>query len=79
MIMEVLQAHRECKTLLCMEEPMTPVEFIIAFFCQVDDHRQGLPKHPQAPLWPSAVVTLGMLHALKGGSNRAFYRWLTKD
>ena len=47
---------------------MTTVEFIIALFCQVDDHMQGLPKHPQATLWPSEVVTLGMLHALKGGS-----------
>src|SRR2546429_543910 len=62
-----------------MEEPMTTVEFIITLFCQVEDHMQGLPKHPQATLWPSEVVTLGMLHALKGVSNRAFYRWLTKD
>jgi hypothetical protein len=23
------------------------------------------------------VVTLGLLHALKGGGNRAFSRWLT--
>jgi len=22
---------------------------------------------------------LGLLHALKGGGNRAFYRWLTRD
>ena len=77
--MEVLQAHRECKTLRCMEEPMTTVEFIIALFCQGDDHMQGLPKPPPATLWPSEVVTLGMLHALKGVSNRAFSRWLTKD
>jgi hypothetical protein len=26
---------------------------------------------------PSEVVTLGLLHALKGGGNRPFYRWLT--
>src|SRR4029453_10892982 len=39
----------------------------------------GLPKHPEARLWPSEVVTLGLLHALKGGGNRAFYRWLTRD
>jgi hypothetical protein len=25
------------------------------------------------------VVTLGLLHALKGGGNRPFYRWLTRD
>ena len=77
--MEVLQAHRECKTLLCIEEPMTTVEFIIALCCQGEDHMQGLPKPPQTPLWPREVVTLGMVHALKGVSNRACYRWLTND
>ena len=35
-----------------------------------------VPKPPQAALYPSAVVTLGVLYALKGGSKRAFYRWL---
>jgi hypothetical protein len=25
------------------------------------------------------VVTLGLLHALKGGGKRPFYRWLTRD
>ena len=37
------------------------------------------PNIPRAHLWPSEVVTLGLLHALKGGGNRAFYRWLTRD
>ena len=32
-----------------------------------------------APLGPSAVVTLGLLHALKGVGNRPFSRWLTRD
>ena len=58
---------------------MTTTDFIIAFFCQGDDHMHGLSKPPQATLWPSEVVTLGVLHALKGVGNRAFYRWLTKD
>ena len=44
----------------------TTIEFITALFCQVDDHLSGLPKHPEAHLWPSEVVTLGLLHALKG-------------
>jgi len=78
-VMRFLQAGRECETLLCMEESMTTLEFITALFCQVDDHLPGLPKHPHATLWPSEIVTLGLLHALKGGGNRAFYRWLTKD
>jgi hypothetical protein len=57
----------------------TTIEFITALFCQVDDHPAGLPNHPEAHLWPSEVVTLGLLHALKGGGNRPFYRWLTRD
>src|SRR5207302_9747604 len=58
---------------------MTTMDFITALFCQVDDQMVGIPKHPDARLWPSEVVTLGLLHALKGGGNRAFYRWLTRD
>jgi hypothetical protein len=57
----------------------TTIEFITALFCQVDDQLAGVPKHPEAHLWPSEVVTLGLLHALKGVGNRAFYRWLTRD
>ena len=55
------------------------IEFITALFCQVDDQLAGLPKHPEAHLWPSEVVTLGVLHALKGVGNRPFYRWLTRE
>ena len=33
----------------------------------------------QSRLGPSKVVTLGLLHALKGGGNRPCYRWLTRD
>jgi hypothetical protein len=58
---------------------MTTVDFITELFCQVDDRLKGAPKHPQAGLWPSEVVTLAMLHALKGVGNRAFYRWLVRD
>ena len=57
----------------------TTSEFITALFCQVDDHLAGLPTHPEAHLWPSEVITLGLLHALKGVGNRPFYRWLTRD
>ena len=58
---------------------MTTLDFIAALFCQVEDDLPAIPKHPEAHLWPSEVVTLGLLHALKGGGNRAFYRWLTRD
>src|SRR6266699_6654933 len=58
---------------------MTTVECITALFYEVDEQMRALPQHPEAHLWPSEVVTLGLLHALKGGGNRAFYRWLTRD
>ena len=58
---------------------MTTTEFITALFCRVDDRMRGIPKHPEAHLWPSEVVTLGLLHALKSVGNRAFYRWLTRE
>src|SRR2546422_4882477 len=58
---------------------MMSVEFITALFYEVDEQLRTIPKHPEARLWPSEVVTLGLLHALKGGGNRPFYRWLTRD
>ncbi len=58
---------------------MMTVEFITALFYEVDEQLGAIPKHPEAHLWPSEVVTLGLLHALKGVGNRAFYRWLTRD
>src|SRR6202795_4393737 len=62
-----------------MEEHMTTTEFITALFYEVDEQMRAIPKHPDARLWPSEVGTLGLLHALKGVGNRAFYRWLTRD
>jgi hypothetical protein len=79
MVMHFLHAGKEHKTLPCTEEPMITLDFITDLFCQVDDQLPGIPKHPHATLWPSEIVTLGILHALKGGGNRAFYRWLTRD
>src|SRR5262249_16268811 len=57
---------------------MMTVEFIPALFSEVDEQRGAIPKHPEAHLWPSEVVTLGRLHALKGVGTRPFYRWLTR-
>src|SRR6266849_8948032 len=80
MVMHFLHAGRKHATLPGTEESMTTtIEFITALFCQVDDHLSAIPKHPEAHLWPSEVVTLGLLHALTGVGNRAFYRWLTRD
>jgi hypothetical protein len=61
------------------ESRMTTWDLIIALFYHVDEQLPDMPKHPEAHLWPSEVVTLGLLHALKGGGNRPFYRWLTRD
>ena len=58
---------------------MTTEEFIIELYCRVDDAMPAAKKHPQAKLYPSEVVTLALLFALKGVGNRAFYRWLSRD
>jgi hypothetical protein len=54
-------------------------DFIIALFCRVDAKMTDLPKHSQAKLYPSEVVTLALIFALKGVGPRAFYRWLSRD
>ena len=46
---------------------MTTVDLITALFYEVDEQLRTIPKHPEAHLWPSEVVTLGLLHALKEG------------
>jgi hypothetical protein len=74
-----LQAGKEDEFLSVEEKRMTTLDFIIALFCRIDDQIQTVPKHPQATLWPSEVVMPGLLHALKGVGNRAFYRWLERD
>jgi hypothetical protein len=58
---------------------MTTQDIIIHVFCFVDDQMQEVPKHSQAKLYPSELVTIGLLFALKGGHFRAFYRWLKRD
>jgi hypothetical protein len=58
---------------------MPTVDFITELFCRIDDAMPNVPKHPQAHLYPSELVTLGVLFALKGVGERAFYRWLTRD
>ena len=53
---------------------MATEAFSIALFCEVDAAVGTVSQHPQARLWPSEVVTLGLLFALKGQAPRAFYR-----
>jgi hypothetical protein len=57
---------------------MTTQDFIIALFCAVAQDMLDVPKNPDAKLYPSEVVTLALLFAIKGGGTRAFYRWLTR-
>jgi len=52
---------------------------MIALFYAGDQAMLDVPKHPEAKLSPSEGVTLALLHAIKGGGTRAFYRWLTRD
>jgi len=58
---------------------MPTTDFITELFCRVDDAMPEVPKHVQSNLWPSEIVTLGILFALKGIGNRAFYRWVERD
>lgn len=58
---------------------MTTEDFISELFYRIDEAMKDIPKHPQARLWPSEIVTLGMLFALKGVGTRAFYRWVRRD
>ncbi len=58
---------------------MTTEDIIIHIFYHVDNAMVGVPKVAQAKLYPSEVVTIGILFALKGGHFRAFCRWLKRD
>ena len=58
---------------------MSTVDFITELFCGVDEAMRDVPKHSQAHLYPSEIVTLGILFAMKGVGNRAFYRWIQRD
>ncbi len=58
---------------------MTTELIIILIFCAVDSGMGYVPKERNAKLYPSEVVTIGVLFALKGGHFRAFYRWLKRD
>jgi hypothetical protein len=62
-----------------MNPTMTSSDFTVTLFCRIDDVLKDQKKHPLAELYPSEVVTLGMLQALRGEGNRAFYRWVQKE
>jgi len=58
---------------------MTTLDLVTEVFCRIDEAMQDVPKHAQAALYPSAVVTLAFMFAIKGVGNRPFYRWLARD
>ncbi|HEX8650920.1 MAG TPA: hypothetical protein VF708_08755 [Pyrinomonadaceae bacterium] len=58
---------------------MTTEEFTIELFFRIDEELTDVPKHSQARLYRSEVITLAFLFALKGVGNRAFYRRLVRD
>ena len=61
---------------------MTTLDFITQLFCRVDDkltQANKNQKHTKANLYPSEVVTIALLFALKGVGNRAFYRWIENN
>jgi hypothetical protein len=74
---------------------MTTADLIIELFCRIDDivsdedtkggtkesrePRPNIHSHPQEKLCPSELLTIGVLFALKGVGERAFYRWLVRD
>jgi hypothetical protein len=58
---------------------VTTQDFITELFCRVDDQLKNEPKHSQAALHPSEIVTLAFMFAIKGVGNRPFYRWLKRD
>src|SRR5262249_45485147 len=56
-----LQAGGTRATRRGTEEPMITMDFITALFYEVDEQVGAIPKHPEAHLWPSEVVTLGLV------------------
>jgi hypothetical protein len=58
---------------------MTTEDIIIHIFCHVDDALGKVGKDARDKVYPSEVVSIGVLFALKGGRFRAFYRWLKRD
>src|SRR5262249_40213867 len=61
------------------ESRMMTVEFITALFSEVDEQLGTIPKHPEAHLWPSDVLTWVRSQPLQALRHRPFYRWLTRD
>lgn len=55
---------------------MNTLDFVTELFYTIDEAMADVPKHSQASLYPSEVVTLAFMYVLKGNGSRAFYRWV---
>ena len=55
---------------------MSTEEILLRMFLIVDLAMVDVKKRADARLYPSEIVTIGLLFALKGGKYRPFYRWL---
>ena len=62
-----------------MEDSMPTDEIIIRVFIIVDDKMLDVKKRTDAHLYPSEIVTIGLIFSLKGGKYRPFYRWLKEN
>jgi hypothetical protein len=65
--------------LIITEDSMSTEEIIYRLFCIVDEHMADVKKRSDANLYPSEVVTIGLVFSLKGGKYRPFYRWLAAN
>lgn len=55
-------------------------DIILSIFLKVSDSLKDMDfKHPQAKLYLSEIVTIGILWVLKGIPFRRFYRWLKRE
>ena len=55
---------------------MNIADFITELYCKIDDALPEVPRHPQAILAISELVTIGVLYAMKNVKQRPFYHWL---
>ncbi len=58
---------------------MSTEDILIRLFLIVDPAMPDVKKRADARLYPSEVVTIGLMFALKGGKYRPFYRWLAAN
>jgi hypothetical protein len=58
------------------EDSMSTEDILLRVFEIVDPALVDVKKRSDAHLYPSEIVTIGLMFALKGGKYRPFYRWL---